>query len=98
MNQGIILIGYDEDKTDFAAVERSRIEWYQDDRNKDRDFIPDAYRSGQFAVVKDDFITRNITPEPLAAQVLRLRWSFMPSTIMKQIIGETPTEKQENGN
>lgn len=86
MHQGIVLIGYDEDKTDFAEVERKRVDW--DDRN--RDFIPDVYRSGQLAVVKDEFITRNITPEPLAEQVQRARWSFMPSTMMKQIIGETP--------
>jgi hypothetical protein len=86
MEQGVILIGYDEDANDFEALERERVEWFQDDRNLNREFIPDAKRSGHFAVVKDDFITRNIAPETLSAQILRLRWSFMPSSIMTQLI------------
>jgi len=92
MKQGIILVGFDESKTDFHEVERDRIDWRTDDRNANRDFIPDVHRSGQFAVVKDEFVERNITPPALQAQILRMRWSFMPSAIMTQIIGEAPTD------
>jgi hypothetical protein len=95
MEQGVILIGYDEAATDFEALERERIEWYQDDRNKAREFIPDAHRSGHFAVVRDEFITRMITPEALADQVLKVRWSFMPASIMTQLIGQ-PTQDDVN--
>lgn len=95
MKLGVILVGYDETKTDFQEVERQRVDWKMDDRNHNREFIPEVYRSGQFAVVRDEFVTRNITPDPLAAQILRMRWSFMPSPIMAQIIGDTPTDNEQ---
>ena len=118
MQAGIILIGYDEGKTDLDALEAKRLKWKRaheanrgadqtpgsyGSRQYERDmrregcdpwcFIPrDFYRTGQFAVVVDRFIAENPFPDAFKAMTLKQRFAFMPEGIMTDIIGESPTE------
>lgn len=121
MQEGIILIGYDEEATNVDEVERSREQWCSEHvANGGREaqpgtptgssyerkmraagqhpweFIPAGFvRTGQFALVRDEFCTRNFGETKMTDRILRARWTFMPAQIMTQLIGESPT-KQDN--
>jgi len=103
MSQGIILIGardedlseenYNrqkqkhEDSIDRATLGRT---FHTADRIRRNSppFMFNPYRTGEFLVVTDDFISRNIQPESLVQQILNRRFTFVPSTFAQQLLKE----------
>lgn len=69
MKRGIIVIGIDEELSDPG--------WENED-------MPNPYRSGQWLVVTEDFIKRNVTG-PLLAQVLNNRFVFVDKSRLPEV-------------
>lgn len=89
MNSGIILIGFDPDKSSPG--------WQTSER-------PNPYRTGQFFVVTDDFLERNFGPlDPKSVKsAIKHRFAFMDEAVIDRILkdyeelhGQAPAELSE---
>lgn len=69
MKKGILLITIDLDK--------SEDKWYEQR-------LPNPFRTGTFAVVKDEAIKRVFNPE-ISDYLIRDRWGFIPHDVAKEI-------------
>lgn len=66
MKQGVILISIrDGEETEMENAKREKR-------------LPNPYRTGGWAVVRDEFIQRVINPPELASQILKQRFCFVP--------------------
>jgi len=68
MKQGVILITIDNAK--------SKPGWNKPEPGNDR-FIPNPYRTGGFAVIKDEAVKRIFTPKEMADWAIKHRWMFI---------------------
>lgn len=103
MQQGIIFITIDSAKSDpnwHVAPPDSRLpkvnQFGCEIPGSSWGFIPDPFRTGGFAVVKEEAV-RRFTTEPMLSTVLKHRWTFIEHEVAVQIglIGrssETGTE------
>jgi hypothetical protein len=101
MQQGVILISVrDGEMEKVEAAHRAYKQKFN--RTKPTQFIPNPYRSGGWWVVTDTAI-RAMLNEPLATQILRQRWAFIPHSIAEQVglfkLGEElqQQEKKDDG-
>jgi len=104
MEQGVVVIGYDESKTDFKDTVKFRVAPHAPDwRSREHDTgVPNFYRSGEFSVVRESAIEgmRDILEDqrPIDA-ALKHRWLFLPGALMRDLgmVAETETEAAESG-
>jgi hypothetical protein len=101
MKQGIIFITIDSAKSDAnwhvppANHDLPRINAFgREIPGSARGFIPNPYRTGGFFVVKEEAV-RKFTNEPMLANVLKHRWTFIEHEVAVKIgmIKETGAEK-----
>jgi len=69
MTQGVILVSVRDDQLE-------ELEWAQREKR-----MPNPYRTGGFWVLKDEAIRRIITPEELAEQIIKHRFTFVPDEV-----------------
>ena len=70
MKQGIVLIGISDEKSEPG--------WHQKPPGASDRWMPNPYRSGHFAVVKEEAFTKVFNPESEAAKFgIKNRWMFI---------------------
>jgi hypothetical protein len=96
MDENIILLGIDEEKSDLAACDRHRREWEQSRRPKDGPYIPgrngEIFRTGHFLVMAEQWVRRTINPPELRDQILKCRWTFVGNELCEMLLKDA--EKQ----
>jgi len=83
MEKGVILISVKDGEPDKIESQKRAFDTAK--HTDGRFYIPNLYRTGGWWVMSDDFIRRTVSPESLADNLLKHRWSFIEDSTVEAL-------------